>query len=243
MNAGRLVRKGAARILDMLYPRGVCCLLCGDPRHADRRTCLCTDCAEKLSLLRVRENACPRCMMRVNEKGVCTYCRSGAMKGLKAGYAAYFYRGSARRLIWLLKFYWQDEAAMALIDSMTEVAPRGEYDALVPVPLHEKRLRRRGKNQAETLCGLLSPRLGLPVLQGLKRIRNTHSQVSLSAALRKQNVKGAFQAIESVEGLRLLLVDDVRTTGATARECARELTRAGAGTVGIMTAALVEKAE
>jgi ComF family protein len=200
-------------------------------------------CRDNLATLRLRNDACPRCMSRVNEQGVCVYCRSGAMKGLKAGYAAYRYMGEARQLIWLLKFHWQDEAVLALTESMAEAVPRGEYDALVPVPLHPRRLRRRGKNQAETLCGLLSPRLGLPVLQGLKRIRNTHSQVSLSAALRKQNVKGAFQAIESVEGLRLLLVDDVRTTGATARECARELTRAGAGTVGIMTAALVEKAE
>lgn len=240
MSIKRLFYRLWSRVRERAFPHGVSCLVCGEPRQADEHTCLCRACMEKLEGLRLKENVCPRCMSRLSENGVCSVCRSGAMKGLKAGYAAYGYQGNARRLIWLLKFYWQDEAAEALCLGMAQAVPRGEYDALVPVPLHARRLRRRGANHAETLCRCLSPKLGMPVMNVLCRTKNTVPQVHLNAARRRKNVKGAFQALENVQGLRLLLVDDVRTTGATARECAQEMRRAGAKCVGVLTAALAD---
>jgi ComF family protein len=99
----------------------------------------------------------------------------------------------------------------------------GKTMTVVPVPLHPKRLAKRGFNQAE----VLAERMGLFVQLILKRVKNTISQTGLSRFAREQNVEGAFVCTQSVGG-EILLVDDVATTGATMNECARVLKRAGA---------------
>lgn len=234
------IRKVAAGLLEMLYPRGVICLGCGNPLHTDPRTCLCVRCKDSLENLRLK-NPCPRCMTPLNERGRCSFCHGRMLKYLKAGYSVFAYKGIARRLIWQMKFYWKDEAAWVLAEGMTAAFPPGGYDALVPVPLHKRRQHKRGANQAETLSKLVSHKAGLPVMTALNRISDTRSQVRLSAAQRRKNVKDAFACAENVEGLRLLLVDDIRTTGATAQECARVLLCSGAKEVGILTAAIALK--
>ena len=100
----------------------------------------------------------------------------------------------------------------------------------MPVPLHWTRLLRRGYNQSEMLARALAQRYpGLPVRTDvLRRARRTRSQTSLSAAQRKKNLRGAFAASPLVEGLSVLLVDDVATTRATLGACARALKRRGA---------------
>jgi ComF family protein len=104
-------------------------------------------------------------------------------------------------------------------------------DAIVPVPIHQTRLASRGFNQAEGLCSLLPSHL----TQGhLMRIRSTVPQVSLTAEERARNLIGAFQCEADLTGHRILLVDDVFTTGATASECARALKGAGATWVGVL---------
>jgi len=116
----------------------------------------------------------------------------------------------------------------------------GEVDVVAPVPLHPSRLRKRGFNQslmlaktaAEELCARLS-------VDGLARTRNTRPQVELDVVERENNVRGAFAAVRPYEfdGKDVLLVDDVYTTGATVRECARVLRRAGARSVCVLTVA------
>ena len=125
-----------------------------------------------------------------------------------------------------------------------EVAPQylapGEWDGLVPVPLYWARRWRRGFNQAEVLARAVGRRHGLPVLpRALRRVRATPLQHGDFAARRK-NVRDAFAARQEVAGRRLLLVDDVFTTGATADACAATLLRAGAADVGVLTLARVE---
>lgn len=113
-------------------------------------------------------------------------------------------------------------------------------DLLLPVPLHTKRLRQRGFNQALLLAEIFSRRWQLPLLRhNLQRCRWTEPQVNLSAAARAENVRGAFSVAEpeTLAGTRILLVDDVYTTGSTARECSRVLRNAGAAAVGVMTVA------
>ena len=121
---------------------------------------------------------------------------------------------------------------------MSQCFPAAGYDALVPVPLHRSRLRMRGANQAEILSRQVGERTGLPVMDVLVRTRPTRPQTRLDAKGRRENVEGAFALRSPVKGLRLLLVDDVRTTGATARACARVLSAGGAKNVGILTAAI-----
>ncbi|MGD8606827.1 MAG: ComF family protein [Myxococcales bacterium] len=104
---------------------------------------------------------------------------------------------------------------------------RGEVDAIVPVPLHWRRRRQRGYDQAALLARPLGPLLGAPVLlRGLRRARHTTQQVGLSHDKRRHNVEGAFVPRRLRGASRVLLVDDVRTTGATLDSASRAL-RAG----------------
>lgn len=115
----------------------------------------------------------------------------------------------------------------------------GRVDGLVPVPLHRKRLRERGFNQAELLARQVHHLSGIPFIPALTRTRATPHQVGLSGAERMANVNNAFAAVNGVDvaGLRLALIDDVCTTGSTLGECAKVLVRHGAAAVVSMTLA------
>jgi ComF family protein len=111
-------------------------------------------------------------------------------------------------------------------------------DAIIPVPLGIKGLRERGFNQSLLLAKVISENAKIPlVMDGLMKIRETHPQVGLSAKERARNLKGAFIAKRDFRGKKLLLVDDVMTTGTTANECAKELFKAGAEDVAALTLA------
>jgi len=117
-----------------------------------------------------------------------------------------------------------------------------QVDALVPVPLHRSKLREREFDQALALAWYLSKRVNIPLWNdSLIRQRRTVSQVGLNAQQRHQNVRGAFvlKGPQACAGKALLLIDDVYTTGATLRECARLLLQAGAVWVGAYTLARV----
>ncbi|MGE0451239.1 MAG: ComF family protein [Vicinamibacterales bacterium] len=110
--------------------------------------------------------------------------------------------------------------------------------ALVPVPLHPARLRSRGFNQAEDLAH----HLGVPVVRALRRTRHTDAQANLTARDRVRNVSGAFaatRAAAAIRGATVVLVDDVRTTGATLDACALTLRECGVRGVRVLTAARV----
>ncbi|MBO7384947.1 MAG: ComF family protein [Clostridia bacterium] len=226
--------------LDVLFPRGALCLCCSMPRGVDPDTALCPDCARKLDALRLRQECCPRCMAPVERTGYCVFCAQGRMKGIDRAYGAYRYQGEARQLIRLMKFSWQNEPAAALALGMEDALPMDGWDALVPVPLHARRQRVRGANQAMLLCERIARDREMPVLEALQRITYTDAQSSLNREKRLRNIKNAFRLAEGAEvrGKALLIVDDVRTTGATARECARVLRRGGAKKVGLLTAAI-----
>lgn len=116
----------------------------------------------------------------------------------------------------------------------------GSIDLLLPVPLHIKRLRQRGFNQAQLVNKKWAAREGIP-LDGfiLSRNRWTEPQTSLARAERRRNVRGAFSLRnpDKAKGQRILVVDDVFTTGATVNECARVLMKAGARWVDVLTLA------
>lgn len=227
------------RAAELFFPRGAECLLCGDPRLADTQYCLCPDCRRELLSLRLRDSVCIRCMHPLDGKGICPFCQGDLLAPMAEAYAAYRYTGAAAQLVKLLKFHYQDEAAEALAAGMAQCCPAGAYDALTPVPLHPARQRMRGVNQSRLLCQLVGARTGLPVLDTLARIRKTREQAKLrGAGSRRRNVSGAFSLTADVTGLRLLLVDDVRTTGATARACVEVLLAGGAKEVALLTAAI-----
>jgi ComF family protein len=115
------------------------------------------------------------------------------------------------------------------------------YDALVPVPIHAARRRERGYNQAEIIAGGLAALWGVSVWpEALVRLRATRSQTRLSKGERGRNLDGAFAADGRLRGKRVILIDDVFTTGATTEACARAMLAAGAAEVSVFALAKVE---
>jgi len=115
-----------------------------------------------------------------------------------------------------------------------------DVDIVVPVPLHWRRKRERGYNQSQRIATGVGEILGIPVEMSLKRTRNTPSQTGLDVREREENVRNAFRALRKFAGEKVLLVDDVLTTGATASECAKALREAGAEEVVVAVVARPE---
>jgi ComF family protein len=149
-----------------------------------------------------------------------------------------------RELIHLFKYSSIRTLEVPLGKMIAGAIPRDQrFDAVVPVPLHWFRKWRRGFNQSELLGRAAASRMGIPLLAALRRTRATQVQAGLSRAARRDNIRGAFAvpSPRSVHGLRLLLVDDVLTTGATAGICAAALKRAGAAHVSVLALARADR--
>lgn len=167
---------------------------------------------------------CPNCSARWPGPLNCPRCVSWT--SLDGARAAFEMDGPARAAVHALKYAGLRAVAPLMAASMRELWDGRAFDAAVPIPLHRRRRRERGFNQAEVLLR----ELGWPRLPGtLDRNRKTRTQVGLGAAQRRTNVSGAFAFTgDSLEGLTVVLVDDVVTTGATADECATVLHDKGA---------------
>ena len=176
----------------------------------------------------------------LDASGRCALCRSG-LRGFDAAYSFGAYEGVLRQLIHLYKYGRVKTLAWPLSGLLAQAMPRDEaFDATVPVPLYWRRRLQRGFNQAELLARGLSRRTGIPVVKALGRLRPTPAQAGLSNSARRQNVSQAFRA-RGVQGKRILLIDDVMTTGATAASCAAALKQAGARRVSLLTVARVDR--
>ncbi|MGD0776547.1 MAG: ComF family protein [Candidatus Solibacter sp.] len=176
----------------------------------------------------------------LDAQGRCALCRAG-LRGFDAAYSFGAYEGVLRQLIHLYKYGKVRTLARPLGGLLAQALPRDEsFDAAVPVPLHWRRRLERGFNQSELLAREISRRTGIPVVRALGRVRPTPTQAGLSNSGRRQNVARAFRS-RSVQGKRILLIDDVMTTGATAGACASALKQAGARRVALLTVARVDR--
>ncbi len=170
----------------------------------------------------------------------CARCRQG-LRAVDRGRAAGPYEGSLRDILHAFKYDGRRSLGRRLARLMRDAGNEvlHDADALVPVPLHPRRLRQRGFNQADDLA----VELGRPVLHALRRARATAPQADLTAAERQQNVRDAFAlrrgwgASRRFDGLCLVLIDDISTTGATLEACGRVLKHAGAREVRALTVA------
>jgi ComF family protein len=179
----------------------------------------------------------------LDEEGRCALCRSG-LRGFDAAYCFGFYEGVLRKLIHLFKYSGMKPLAKPLSDLLGVALPRDErFDAITAVPLHWRRQWQREFNQSELLARATARRSGIPVVRALKRVRSTLTQAGLSNAGRRRNMAGAFvcRRPDAVKGRRILLIDDVMTTGSTAAACALALKRAGAVRVALLTIARVDR--
>jgi ComF family protein len=154
------------------------------------------------------------------------------------GISAGRYEGALREIIHAFKYEGRRSLANPLGAMVRDAgsAILEDSDCIVPVPLHPWRRMRRGFNQARDLAR----RLDRPVVDGLWRIRSTASQMALPADARRMNIRGAFicSPFARIDDRAIILVDDVRTTGATLDECAKVLLVAGAREVKALTVAL-----
>lgn len=153
---------------------------------------------------------------------------------------AFVFTGAVRQSIIRMKYH--DEYARATwhaihLSETIQAANWHGADMLVPVPLHSRKLRSRGYNQSEKLAKGAAQLLNVEMSGCLSRLRETESQTRLGRADRWSNVSGAFTCSVDVRGRRVLLIDDVMTTGATIHACAQALLDAGAGQVRGLTLA------
>jgi ComF family protein len=167
---------------------------------------------------------------------LCTLCQQETDPPLTLTRAAALYTEPLRSAVHALKYEGQRELAEPLARYLVAIFQRPpwtelpfNFDGCIPVPLHPKRQQERGFNQAALLASSFSGRTKLPMQETwLTRNRETASQATLSAEERRQNITDAFTASPEVAGRRLLVIDDVTTTGATLTACAHALRKAGA---------------
>lgn len=209
-----------AALADMFYPQR--CVGC-ERRSSD---VLCRACFEALP--RVGHPVCGRCgLPTAFATFVCEECKNVDF-GFESAKAALKYEGVGKKIVHALKYRGYKQVVDRLATPlMLQALGDGRFDAVVPVPLHRARRRKRGFNQAELLARGVAQKLNASVSDTLEVVRGTRDQVELSAAQRRANVAGAYKAKNSLHG-RLLLVDDVFTTGATMNACALTLVSAGA---------------
>jgi ComF family protein len=206
---------------------------------------LCASCSEKAP--RIRAPFCATCSEPFSGAITDTFsCANCAHRSLhfEAAVAVYRSRGIVRRLVHQFKYGQQQHLrhpiAGWLWETLGDPRLRGRhFDAIVPVPLHPARERERGFNQAALLAELLSRRTGIPLRHALLRVRYTTTQTAYDRQERMENLKDAFclRKNADVRGSRMLLVDDVLTTGSTLSECARVLKKGGTLSVHAATAA------
>lgn len=157
--------------------------------------------------------------------------------------SAFHYGGPVADAIWRLKYEGRSEVAYALRGALAECAARwlGSIDVVLPVPIARSKLRSRGYNQSALLARHVARAIDLPFRPTwLVRTRAGPRQVGQGRALRLSSIRGAFQASKRVRGQRVLVVDDVRTTGATLHEAERALREAGAKDVFALTLAFAD---
>lgn len=241
--AGAVLRRAFVDpLLAVVFPSR--CPACGLGVSHPSRGPLCESCWRCLP-----QHAGSRCACGValppRASGQCGRCRRG-LSPFEAGASLGPYEGVLKTLLHELKYHGRRKVAARLAEALllapgvASVVEPGVL--LVPVPLHPRRRRERGYNQSELLAQELAKRTGLEVAApALVRRKDTAPQTGLKAASRRANVAGAFAVRRQAKivGRTVVLVDDVFTTGATARACARALQKAGVRSVRLLTAAHV----
>lgn len=222
ISARRAVGRFRLAFLDALFPPR--CPLCDALVPAHGEPC----------------GSCARSLHRLEGDAFLPHLPGGAIARCRSCLA---YEGRLREALQDFKYQERFDLAQFLTEALAcDAGMFGPQDSVIPVPLHPQRLRERGFNQAAILARGVGRALGVRIdLDSLVRVRDIPPQVGLERAERIGNVKGAFTVLPGrrgrIEGRKVLIIDDVLTTGATVGECARALRKAGAASVAALTVA------
>jgi len=231
-NTGRIKRTD--RLLDFVFPPH--CPVCGKPVLQKKRgtsvRLICPACVQKITVIRA-----PYCMkcgkpLTDSRREYCTDCLRHA-HAFEQGRAVFSYQGALKHSLYRFKYDNKREYSRFYASAMNAFLGRWimeqQIDCIVPVPLHASRQKQRGYNQAELLAYRLGEYTGIPVVpELLARTKKTEALKNLSGSERRENLKHAFTARKfSGKDVRILLVDDIYTTGSTLDAAAEALQRAG----------------
>ena len=229
--------------LGFLYPET--CQLCGEQPATAREGFVCRRCWTQVRF--IRPPFCERCGLPypgdLTAPFTCANCSEMELH-FSAARSAVVARGIVREAIHRYKYqralWFEPFLADLLIREARPALSEQHWDFIVPVPLHPLKRREREFNQAERLANHLSAATGIPLNTGLlRRVSPTMTQTRLTREQRAENMRGAFAVTghSGLDGERIVLVDDVFTTGATTSACAKVLRAAGAGDVCVWTVA------
>ncbi|MDD4568983.1 MAG: ComF family protein [Tepidanaerobacteraceae bacterium] len=234
--------------LNLVFPPKPYCLICSN-KLTGVESIICNVCKNEISPL--SDPLCKKCgkpleintYIGVSHNGdhLCYDCQREQHPFIQArSYGRY--EGILKQIIYEYKYHGKRELAEFLGSKMFHLLkqlPWPSSDYLVPLPLHIKRQRERGFNQAFLLAKVIARESCIPIFKGLVRIKPTEHQTLLDKTLRKRNLKGAFKVNQShkIYKKTIILVDDVYTTGTTVAESSKTLLEAGAKAVYILTCA------
>jgi ComF family protein len=233
------------RVEDFFIPP--LCIICDGALSDDRNdrggSWFCPSCVNTLIQNHTRRNPCPRCAQnRHKRECACEFAWDFPFDGV---YCVYDYDDTLSVIAKHIKYYGKSGLADRMGIISAPLIPKAFFDgidAVIPVPLHRRRQRRRGYNQAERFAhGVLAGRgIDTALLRTdlLTRVRNTKTQTRLDKEERQKNLSGAFtvndRAADALAGMRVAVVDDIFTTGATTEACATALIGAGCASVTVL---------
>lgn len=228
--------------ISLVFPRR--CAICDEARPFQKEK-ICSACRKQLSY--VREPRCKKCGKPINDD-TAEYCRdcSDRYHDFDQGLSLFLHDKDIRKSLYGLKYKNKREYADFYAEEMAaafgEAFELWKPEVMIPVPLHNKKLIKRGFNQSAVLAKKIEAFCGIPVdCNYLSRTKNTDAQKTLGKNERKKNLEKAFE----ISGLhnryeRVLLIDDIYTTGATIDSCAKVLKEAGVKRVFFVTASIGE---
>lgn len=240
-----LIRKAFNDFLEILFPGNIYCICCGRIIDDTRPYALCDHCVRAFHW--ATGKTCLKCgkIMDVNSRrSLCRDC-SELSHRYEQGFTCVQY-GLYERSV-MLSFKYGDQAYIGeklgdiLFDRISPELESGlAFDCIIPVPMHKRKVRKRGYNQAELMARPLAHKTGVPLLKdALVRIRESKPMSKLSTFDRMENVKNIFtlreDAVKLIRSKTVLLIDDIYTTGSTADECSKVLLEAGAEKVYLLT--------
>jgi len=233
-----------ANVLETIFPNFTC-LVCRGEINKSAHPLVCDACAE---LLPFHKKACTVCGCDAPKHvTVCGRCQRQGEWHFDRARSAFSYGGVIKELVLRLKYGGEGDiagfAANFLADAVRDYNIRA--DVIIPVPLAPKRYKQRGYNQAGLIASELGKIIGVPVIcDFLVRTKHTTAQKKMTPEERQENLRGAFEIVPphaAIKGKRVLLIDDVFTTGTTVDECARAIKRAKPKSIEALTIAGVSQ--